>query len=327
MRYLFVGGPGRSGTSFVADRLRNHPQVASLKDIELKIFCEKNGLLDLFHALCESYSPNRAIMAMDQFGRMAEALITGRYGQPALTTAAPAGEWRACFAGFAAQLCHDGHPPPLMPAEFLDAARGLLRRIAALAAAADGAASPAPDGVADRVFLEKTPHNLLAIDFLARLAPGGRFLHVMRDPRSIAWSLLAMRWGPDELPAAAAWVDGYCRAWVAAEARAATLGLPLLRLHIEDAAAAPEAAADWLTRRLDLTPQPALLDGIDAAVLDRWTAKADAGQRALLDVRLGGWAAHFGYDVARIGRRSCPAFPRPAPEPKPKAGTDTETAA
>ncbi len=44
MRILFVGGPGRSGTSFVADRCGSHPQVATLKDIELKIFCEKNGL-------------------------------------------------------------------------------------------------------------------------------------------------------------------------------------------------------------------------------------------------------------------------------------------
>ena len=44
MRILFVGGPGRSGPSFVADRLGTHPQVAAFKDIELKIFREKNGL-------------------------------------------------------------------------------------------------------------------------------------------------------------------------------------------------------------------------------------------------------------------------------------------
>jgi len=75
MRYLFVGGPGRSGTSFVADRLGNHAQVVALKDIELKIFCEKNGLQDLFHALVETYSPNRAVTALDQFRRMVEALI------------------------------------------------------------------------------------------------------------------------------------------------------------------------------------------------------------------------------------------------------------
>jgi hypothetical protein len=69
--------------------------------------------------------------------------------------------------------------------------------------------------------------------FLARLAPGARFLHVMRDPRSIAWSLLSMRWGSDKLATAARWVDSYCGAWIAAEAQAARRGLPLIRLYIE----------------------------------------------------------------------------------------------
>jgi hypothetical protein len=303
MRYLFVGGPGRSGTSFVADRLGAHPQVAAFKDIELKIFCEKNGLLDLFHAICETYSPNRAVMALDQFRRMAEALTEGRYGQPALSTAAPAAGWRAAFAGFTAGLTDDGHPVPQTPEAFVGAARGLLGQIASLAA------GQAPEAAEDRlVFLEKTPHNLLAIDFLARLAPGARFLHVMRDPRSIAWSLLSMRWGPDELTTAARWVDSYCRAWAAAEARAAALGLPLIRLHIEEAAAAPDGAAAWLTARLDLAPHPGLFRGADPAVLNRWTAKPNQAEHALLDARLGGWVTHFGYDPQRIGWRPCPAL-------------------
>ena len=316
MRILFVGGPGRSGTSFVADRLGGHPQVALLKEIELKIFCEKNGLQDLFHALVETYSPNRAVMALDQFRRMAEALIEGRYGQPALTTAAPAADWRACFGAFTDRLVEDGHPAPQTPERFFETARALLRRIAALAAAAGPPENPPNYPGEDTLFLEKTPHNLLAIGFLARLAPGARFLHVMRDPRSIAWSLLAMRWGPDELTTAARWVDSYCRAWAAAEARAAALGLPLIRLYIEQAAAAPAAAGAWLTAQLGLRPLDGLFRDADPEMLNRWAAKADPAERALLDARLGGWVAHFGYDPDRIGWRPSPAIPHPAP-PQP----------
>lgn len=308
MRYLFVGGPGRSGTSFVADRLGAHPQVIALKDIELKIFCEKNGLLDLFHILCESYSPNRAVMALDQFRRMADALIEGRYGQPALATLAPAAAWRSAFGEFAARLTHEGHPVPHSPEAFLAAARALLVSIAELAASQDSQSGDRAE-VGDRVFLEKTPHNLLAVDFLARLAPGARFLHVMRDPRSIAWSLLAMRWGPDQLVTAACWVDSYCRAWTAAEIQAAALGLPLVRLHIEEAAATPERAAAWLAARLDLTPCAGLLRGADPAVLNRWTDKASPAEHALLNARLGGWVAHFGYHPTQIGRRPCSGLP------------------
>jgi len=316
VRYLFIGGPGRSGTSFVADRLGAHPQVAAFKDIELKIFCEKGGLQDLLHALVETYSPNRAVMALNQFRRMAEALIEGGYGQPALTTAAPAADWRACFAAFTDSLLEDSHPAPQTAGQFFGNAQALLRQIAALAAGED------PPG--DTVFVEKTPHSLLAINFLARLAPGARFLHVMRDPRSIAWSLLAMRWGPDKLTTAARWIDSYCRAWSNAEARASRLGLALTRLHIEEAATAPSEAAAWLTARLGLCPLDGLFRDADPAILNRWAVKADPAERTLLDARLGGWAAHFGYHLDHIGQRPGPATfaaARPGEERTPEPTT------
>jgi hypothetical protein len=151
------------------------------------------------------------------------------------------------------------------------------------------------------------------------LAPGARFLHVMRDPRSIAWSLQTMRWGPDELTTAARWVDSYCRAWTAAEARAARLGVPLIRLHIEEAAAAPAEAGAWLTAQLGLAPRDGLLLGADVEVLNRWAAKADPAERARLDTRLGGWVAHFGYDPVRIGWRPSPSLPL-SPALTPAAG-------
>jgi hypothetical protein len=316
MRILFIGGPGRSGTSFVADRLGSHPEVAALKDIELKIFCEKNGLLDLYHTLVETYSPNRAVVALDQFRRLTEALIDGRHGQAALATAAPAEEWRGTFAAFVEALSQDGHPVPQGADVFLAAARGLLTRIAGLAASAAGRGD-------DALFLEKTPHCLLAIGFLARLAPGAQFLHVMRDPRSIAFSLLAMPWGPDRLAGAARWVESYCRAWVAAETEAADRGLALTRLYIEEVATAPAQAAEWLTAQLGLAPRRELFRGASVGVLNRWAATAEPDERALLDRRLGGWAAHFGYDPGRFGHRPCPAIPGIARAAAPAAAPET----
>jgi hypothetical protein len=125
-----------------------------------------------------------------------------------------------------------------------------------------------------------------------------------------------MRWGPDELTTAARWVDSYCRAWSATEAQAAGLGLALIRLHIEEAAAAPAEAGAWLTAQLGLGPRDGLFKGADPAVLNRWAAKADPAERALLDARLGGWVAYFGYDPDRIGWRPSPAIPQSAP-PQP----------
>ena len=41
---------------------------------------------------------------------------------------------------------------------------------------------------------EKTPHNLLGMELLGRLFPRARFLHVVRDGRAVAASLVKQEW-------------------------------------------------------------------------------------------------------------------------------------
>jgi len=69
-------------------------------------------------------------------------------------------------------------------------------------------ALPAPE-VPARVFLEKTPIHCIHGEFILRVAPRARFLHVIRDGRAVAASLLrAARgwgsgWAPDTIGRAA----------------------------------------------------------------------------------------------------------------------------
>jgi len=295
VRFLILGGPGRSGTSFVAERLGFHPRIAALRGVELKILCEKNGLQDLFHALVETYSPNRAAVALGQFGYIERALLRGQFGQTELTSLAPEDAWADCFRRFTAELCENGHPVAQGSDVFLSQAHRLLTDIAALAWG-ERAGAPA-------YFLEKTPHNLLAIRFLARLVPEAKYLHVMRDPRSIAWSLTTMNWGPDRLESAASWVASYCRQWLVAEAEAADLELPLMRVHIEDIVTAPDHTRQALGAWLGLDPAPLDMKSEAPDMLTRWTGRASQDQRALLDQLLAGWIHHFGYDMDEVGHR------------------------
>src|SRR3546814_19558753 len=89
---IFVGGPGRSGTSFVADRIGRHAQVATFQDIELKVFGEFGGLRDMQFVLVHSFSPNRAELIFTHFRRLLAAVFDGGYGQPNLKSLVPAGE-------------------------------------------------------------------------------------------------------------------------------------------------------------------------------------------------------------------------------------------
>src|SRR3546814_10117892 len=89
---IFVGGPGRSGTSFVADRIGRHAQVATFQDIELKVFGEFGGLRDMQFVLVQSFSPNRAEMIFTHFRRMLAAVFDGGSGLPTLKRLVTAGQ-------------------------------------------------------------------------------------------------------------------------------------------------------------------------------------------------------------------------------------------
>ena len=51
-----------------------------------------------------------------------------------------------------------------------------------------------PDPTATRI-AEKTPHNLLHMAMLGRLFPRARFVHIIRDGRAVAASLMRQVWG------------------------------------------------------------------------------------------------------------------------------------
>lgn len=295
---IFVGGPGRSGTSFVADRLGRHPDICSLPDVELKLFTERNGLLDLYHVLVQTFSPNRATVAMDQFRRFYLALVDGRFGQPALSSLAPREHWLNALDRFAARLTTDGQPVPASPDQFRAAARSFLWHIG------DIAARRLPGGQEPMIFLEKTPHALLEMPFLTEIAPRSQFVHVMRDPRSIAFSLRGMKWGPDDLGACCTWVASYCEVWLKAQAAAAQYDLPLLELKIEAISAAPDEWSDATCRSLQVTPVKTMFRGADPQTLNRWALQCSEAERDLLQTRLAGWARHFGYCASEIGSAS-----------------------
>lgn len=290
LRMIFVGGPGRSGTSFTAARLSRLAGVAAFPDIELKFFTEQNGLLDLWLSLGPHYSPNRATTALGQFRAMTDALIEGRYGQAPLADIAPAAAWRDLFASFTSALTRQGHPGRAEAPTYRAAVHALVRDIQALAI-------PHVAGTPTH-FVEKTPHALLEGAFLRWLFPTATRLHVMRDPRSIAWSLRSQSWGPKDLATCAAWVDSYCSAWHALPVpdRAPTL-------FIEDAACRPEKADTMIARRTGLVTDPSVFGGADLATLNGWTDRAAAADRDLLDTALAEWVTAFGYDPETVGRR------------------------
>lgn len=261
---IFVGGPGRSGTSFVADRIGRHADVATFQDVELKIFGEFGGLLDMQSVLVERFSPNRGEIVFKHFRNMLKALRSGGFGQPSLESLVAAERLDPLVEELFTRLQPDGYITQLEFGTFNEAARAFLQGLARIALDQKPGATS---------FLEKTPHNCLHPQFLHELAPDARYLHIYRNPKAIAVSLLAQSWGPARLDHSIVWVRSYFDAWLKAKAHFHRLGLPLADYTIEGISADPVSASTAICRHLGLTPDSAMFAGADINQLQGWKKK------------------------------------------------------
>lgn len=97
-----------------------------------------------------------------------------------------------------------------------------------------------------RYLVERTPDHVRHIALIAEVYPGARFVHIIRDGRDVARSLLAKEWGPDSVEAAASeWRDS-----VRAGRAQAPSPARYRELRYEELLARPDAAIgslfDWL---------------------------------------------------------------------------------
>lgn len=289
--FVFVGGSGRSGTSFFTSALSRHPRIATIQKVETKLVTATGGVLDLRSVLVDTYAPGRALEALTRFDRLCTALLDGTAGrQRALRGTQSGARLSEGLAAFRQSITQDGVPMRQSTESFNTKARIAIEAIRA-AALADTPAAEARTAIA----MEKTPHNLLFMPFLAELEPDARFIHVMRDPRAVACSLRLMRWGPDTLEGAATWVSAYCAAWADARQAAVQYGLSLMEIFIEDIAADPVGCAGAVTGHLDIEPAPAIFSQADPEHLTRGTRNLGRADRELLDQRLGPLAFSVGY--------------------------------
>ena len=318
LRTLFVGGPGRSGTTVVAQRLSEMEETVAFDGVELKFFSEKNGLLDLWHSLVQHYSPNRAVVAMRQFRQFTRELIDGRFSQLGLSNLSSGDQWHALFDRFTARLERNSHPELTSSEHFESAVRSLVIGLHQLACAQTGSPSN------PKIFIDNTPHTILEADFLTRLIPDAAFLHVMRDPRSIAQSLRSMSWGPGSLEQCCVWIDNYCRAWVQ---RSSAMQADMRAIHIEDLAADPASVGDMVSNWLSIGDVGSYFAYTDSDTLNGWTSRASVDDLSLLNRRLAGWVEYFGYASDRIGLRPEGASRVLADVAEPTLAVDTVAAA
>jgi hypothetical protein len=197
--------------------------------------------------------------------------------------------------------------------ELLDGFRDLCDRAFAHQMAAYGGP--------DRILVERTPLHAQQLGLIAGVYPDAHVVHLIRDGRAVAASLMRQPWGPDTLAEAATeWVD------TVTQARAQRPPLYHEVRHEDLEQDAPgqlqqlfsalglETSPDLLSRIREVAPEPVnTTSGPDPGATSRWRGELDAGQVAEVEQVAGETLVELGYPL--VGERRTAGAPAGRPDP------------
>ena len=278
-----VGGTGRSGTTALRDALALHPDVLAFP--ELRFAVDPDGLVDTYRAFGAGWSPfhadvrlRRLAALLDAVARDSPAALPGRAARKlgldparrllpayhghraldvcpafedlsrqlldALTDYTYRGAWTGTPGGARAEVRVGG---PYDSGALAATLGGFWRAVAADSLSHAGRS----------FFLDKQTWSVLWFDAVLDLLPEARLVHIVRDPRDVAASVMSMGWGPGEPAEAARFVGSVLDRW--AEVRAAVPAERVLEIRLEDLGADPPAVLRRVTDFFGLDWSDALL--------------------------------------------------------------------
>ena len=108
-----------------------------------------------------------------------------------------------------------------------------------------------------RVWIDHTPANVRSAVTLSELFPQAKFIHIVRDGRGVAASILPLDWGPNTIDGAAEWWTESVAYGLAAESWGGSQRI--VRVRYEDLVLNFEATVKSLCTFLDLDYQSSML--------------------------------------------------------------------
>lgn len=314
---IFVAGTGRCGTSQLANILGEHPQIHRIP-IETHFIVDPGGFRDLADALTVRYDP---IVGDDALRRLSDILTVRLAGQRdrdrGYTVAAAIGErrywdavgrlWRQLVAStfdedVRARAPGFGHADwaagPFEPQSYRRAIPRYFsdRRelIEILRRALDTMFGGAAADAGKPAWCEKTPFNLLCMDFLWELVPEATIVHIKRHPVAVVASHVDQPWAPPTVDGALAWLKPVYDRWLAWKTTADLTGRRYVEVRAED------LAADWPGQRRALFELLGVDDFATRSTfqpdsLENRNGQFDRGTRELVERALDGVIPAMGY--------------------------------
>ena len=261
---IFVAGTGRSGTSQLADIIGEHPRIHRIP-METRFIIDPGGLRDLADALTIRYDPyvgNDALRRLSDMltvrlagrrdrdrghtvpeaigrrhyweavGRLWSQLVVSTFDEPVRSTGFGHADWPA---GPFEPQSHRWAVP-----RYFSDRRELLE---ILRHAVDTMFGGAAADAGKPTWCEKTPFNLLCMDFLWELVPEATIVHIKRHPVAVVASHLDQPWAPSTVDGALAWLKPVYDRWLAWKSTVDLTAKRYVEVKAED------LAADWPGQR------------------------------------------------------------------------------
>ena len=201
---VFIGGTGRSGTTILLNLLNRHPDFHASMPREIKYLTSRHGLVDLaltrplaIEENLKAKRNNLIARVLPLLGRSKLSLFEKEVLGPWWSETGKKGNQRGLIQGITREELEQA-------LETFKASYKVDRITASRALFESLSRAQMKDGV-KRYFGDSTPVNIMQADLINMLLPGSKFIHVIRDGRDVASSVVKEKWGPSEHFAALDW--------------------------------------------------------------------------------------------------------------------------
>lgn len=205
MKLVLVGGTGRSGTSLVYYRLLLNKEVCGYPEFESGLFSMNDSLLDVCDVYVNTYSPDR----FDQICEVFKYNVQQAFDNISL-------------GGLISSKIR--FKPNRMVSRYIDTfVRGLKNDRLSGSSYMECFRQRSNillvqlfkyNSSRSNVLLEKTPHNVLHFKRIKDIFPEAKMLHIVRDPRAVAESVVRQQWGASSYKEAVIWVKLILETWI-----------------------------------------------------------------------------------------------------------------
>ncbi len=201
---VFIGGTGRSGTTILLNLLNRHPDFHASMPREIKYLTSRHGLVDIaltrplaIEENLKAKRNNLIAQVLPLLGKSKLSLFEKVLCGPWWSETGKKGNQRGLAQGITREELEQTLETfkAAFKGDRLSASRALFESLSR---------AQMKDGV-KRYFGDSTPVNIMQADLINKILPRSKFIHVVRDGRDVASSVVKEKWGPSEHFAALDW--------------------------------------------------------------------------------------------------------------------------